>query len=478
MADDASAAGSAAAPQPASAEVWTENPMQGKFNPGTKSGEAIFKLKTKGLPEGKRISLDPQYAQQFRRLLQAKSATFGAIVTKVPVEFDAAGNPTKYKNLTTEYSSIELERLQRNALKRFGTAIAETDPIPSAPFTKRDLDPANDADDKKLFYERVDANVVTEWIPQVLDDVSYSTLLLSMDEFTFVDTNGSQTFEGTIMLKKVLDELDPCVVVGVENLRKKLEEIRLDKYNENVKDMITDIEHTYKQILALGKDCESIRRYVITALASAKNKRFKDYVHRMNDDVESGTGQYCNFDWKQICASAKTKYVNMSSTGEWNEVNPHEAKLLALATKVDQLEKQNAALATTNASNSAPPQNNVRSNVDRTLAGGVERWRTVKKGPSIQVDGKTFFWCPHHKHPKGFFDGLYCIHRPENHAEWKAKYKKNRPTDTNADDKDAPADDGKKKLSINQRLREVLCSKLMLSDEDADNICKHVTQEN
>ena len=39
-----------------------------------------------------------------------------------------------------------------------------------------------------------------------------------------------------------------------------------------------------------------------------------------------------------------------------------------------------------------------------------------------------------------------------------------------------PADSNK--LTINQRLREVLCSKLMLSDDDADNICKQVTQEN
>ena len=26
-------------------KIWTENPNQGKFNPGTKAGEAIFKLK-------------------------------------------------------------------------------------------------------------------------------------------------------------------------------------------------------------------------------------------------------------------------------------------------------------------------------------------------------------------------------------------------------------------------------------------------
>ena len=36
----------------------------------------------------------------------------------------------------------------------------------------------------------------------------------------------------------------------------------------------------------------------------------------------------------------------------------------------------------------------------------------------------------------------------------------------------AAAQQGTQKLAISQRLKEVLCSKLMLSDTDADDICK------
>ena len=39
-------------------EIWTENPNQGKFNPGTKAGEAIFKLKSSsGLEDNKKLTL-------------------------------------------------------------------------------------------------------------------------------------------------------------------------------------------------------------------------------------------------------------------------------------------------------------------------------------------------------------------------------------------------------------------------------------
>ena len=103
-----------AVPVAAPAEVWTENPHQGNFNPGTKSGEVIFKMKTKGLADDNKIEMIPDNAAQFRRLLQAKAASFGSIATRVLVAFDNAGNVTEYRSLITQYSSIDMDVLQRN----------------------------------------------------------------------------------------------------------------------------------------------------------------------------------------------------------------------------------------------------------------------------------------------------------------------------------------------------------------------------
>ena len=82
----------------AQVETWTENPAQGTFNPGTKEGASIFKLKSKSDLE-KKLELVKASASEFRRALQAKESTFGGIVSRVPIEFDHTGNTTKFANM-------------------------------------------------------------------------------------------------------------------------------------------------------------------------------------------------------------------------------------------------------------------------------------------------------------------------------------------------------------------------------------------
>ena len=123
-------------------ETWHVNPYHGKFNPSTKAGQAIFEKKTNVLPEDEHFTATKKYSQGIRRLLQVKSSSLGAVVTRVPQEYDAAGNVTAHGNLLTEYSSIEMERLQREAHKRYSTAIAEGDALPPTPFKVTQLDPA------------------------------------------------------------------------------------------------------------------------------------------------------------------------------------------------------------------------------------------------------------------------------------------------------------------------------------------------
>ena len=77
------------------------------------------------------------------------------MVTRVPQEYDASGNVTAHGNLLTEYLSIEMDCLQREAHKHYSTAIAEGDALPPTPFKVTQLDPANDPAHKELFYSRV-----------------------------------------------------------------------------------------------------------------------------------------------------------------------------------------------------------------------------------------------------------------------------------------------------------------------------------
>ena len=99
------------------------------------------------------------------------------------------------------------------------------------------------------------------------------------------------------MLKIVLDTIDPSVVVGAEVHHKRLEDIRLHKFGNDVTKMCSNFEHVYQIIVDLGGTCESIRRYLITALSSGPNATFNNFIDRINDDIESGRGNNKNASW-------------------------------------------------------------------------------------------------------------------------------------------------------------------------------------
>ena len=107
------------------------------------------------------------------------------MVTIVPQEYDGAGNVTAHGNLLTEYPSIEMDCLQQEAHKLYSTEIAEGDALPPTPLKATQLDPANDPAHKELFYSRVDLQVVTELIKNILTDAEYAKLMLKRIIFLF-----------------------------------------------------------------------------------------------------------------------------------------------------------------------------------------------------------------------------------------------------------------------------------------------------
>eukprot|EP00956_Cyclotella_meneghiniana_P028220 scaffold65021_cov87-Cyclotella_meneghiniana.AAC.7 len=132
--------GTAPVPAPAAAtttteEEWTTNP----YTP------AILTLKSKGPTDGSRIGDTIDQSKTLIDFIKQKASAFGPCVTHLPIEFDAAGNPTKFANIIDQYQGIPLSTVIRAAHKLYGTALSPTDPIPhatnSALWTQRDIDP-------------------------------------------------------------------------------------------------------------------------------------------------------------------------------------------------------------------------------------------------------------------------------------------------------------------------------------------------
>ena len=79
-------------------------------------------------------------------------------------------------------------------------------------------------------------------------------------------------------------------------------------------------------------------------------------------------------------------------------INPKDAQILALTTPLDKMERNKAAPAV-HATNATQDGKLVGASVDGKI-GGVASWRITKKGNTTTHDGETWYWCPHHKHPK------------------------------------------------------------------------------
>ena len=114
----------------------------------------------------------------------------------------------------------------------------------------------------------------------------------------------------------------------------------------------------------------------------------------------------------------------------------------------------------------------------RQLRDGLRRKRTIKDGETKVINRKTFHWCPHHKHPKGLWDGLYVKHSADQHDEVMKRrgqfQKKTAATTTTsgtaASGDDAASETTKSALQLTSKLKEVMCTNIFCTPEDCDKI--------
>ena len=97
----------------------------------------------------------------------------------------------------------------------------------------------------------------------------------------------------------------------------------------------------------------------------------------------------------------------------------------------------------------------------------VPEWKRTFKEASIIHEGKMYWWCKHHVY-KDRYDNLYMDHKPDDHDEWKANRKNgfNRGKDG---DFSAIGPDNKK-LSLNEKMKSALMTKLKLADSSVEEL--------
>ena len=161
-----------------------------------------------------------------------------------------------------------------------------------------------------------------------------------------------------------------------------------------------------------GKEPSNCRRLLLDALLTGPNATFNVFIQRIVDDVESGTGSNHRIQSHAIFATTRAKFNNIKANQDWNKVDPRDAQILALVTKVNELQASKSAALTTG---STTDDDVFKTDDDIALSKGripgtkVARYRTKFKGDCIKINGKNNWFCKHHK-KEGKWDGLYCWH--------------------------------------------------------------------
>ena len=326
-----------------------------------------------------------------------------------------------------------------------------------------ELFPGADAGDKKKFFLKVRSRVIFKAIQGHFSNSTLIQLNNSSSKFRWLESNGEHFDDGPTMLKTLMDDCNPSVRVGVENIKKKIENARLNHFKGDVSECMSDIAANYRLILEADEKHENIVRDAFNALLSSGNSNFHTCFALEKMKWEQGT----DFAFENLSKSSIDTRTNMKESGDWNKVDTKDAKIMALTTQVSNLEQNRSS---TSKETSKQHRN-----------GEIDPRRTKKKGDSIAIDGVTLWWCPCHKHPVKFPNGLHVNHKPEDHDEWKtdkeAKKKRREQKWKQKDPEGKSSAQPKQQLKLKETMKNVLMTNYAFSEEAADETCNSTKEK-
>lgn len=450
------------------------DPYQGDINPADeKFGLRLFLSATEPRPAGLQFTVSQDKAKEILQAFEKDSTSYawGELVHKVPVSVDNSGNDVK-KSIIRNYTEVTLHHVKQQALKLWGNKNATLDtPFPGV-LEVQNLDPANDENDRKLYFLQVRSRMIAKRIEGSITPASWNSLLQKSKDFAWMRSNGNIEYDGPTMLKIIIATINPTTRVGVSDVTLEIQNARLNKYNFDVKLLLDDMNNNYQSLLRQNHEHPNFILDLFQALLSAKNDEFRDYIQRLKDEWEAGK----DIQPEVLMESAISKYNNMKKQNTWGRINPKDAKIVALATELRQIK---SCLSTSS--------NHQKSSDKKkpVIKLNIEKWRMHKKEDKKEHNGNTWWWCPHHK-LDGHFDGLYMNHPPHKHDDWvmdkkkrRDEYKKKKSANKNSFNssyKNKTPKASSNNLQLSEKMRSALVSNFQCSDAEAEAVWSEMSQ--
>ena len=453
-------------------EEFIDDPFHGNINPGTKTGSQLYLKATAAVPEEDKFVLNMSSAQKFLDLMTQDADAFGwgTLIRAIPV-----GN-NQNKDLLIEHKMITEKQIKRQAhITWMNHVLAVDDPLPDDQ-TVSVLDPANNLDHRAPFYRRVKSRMIAKRILGHLKAADYKILKNKEAKYKWTG-NSKVEYDGPTILWLLLQSSNPSTRVGVSELKTDLREATSAKFKHNVKDLTDYMSSKYREIWEKVQQHQDYLLDLFNALKTVPNGDFASFVRDERQAWEIGG----NKDADQLIAESLTIYNNAVSANRWEHSDPKDAKILALTTKIDNLEALMKLSA--NATQKQNPQSSSNNAPNNSKWLTIDKWRMEKGEPMIKKEGKTWYWCPKHVSP-GKYDGLYVTHKSEDHDEWaknRSRFKKrsDKKDDKNKEEnKNEPSQQQpEKSLALSNLLKAALLTRCDLTAAQAEALIQEAREE-
>ena len=141
------------------------------------------------------------------------------------------------------------------------------------------IDPAVDATHLPSFYCQIKSAMISKQIEGSLDESSFKTIFAKKKELIWTDPiTGAQEFDGPTMLQLTVNSINPTTCVGVSDCKIDIQNTILQKFSNNVQEMVDFVEANYEEIVPHNFTHPDYTIHLLNALLTSKNKMSRSVI--------------------------------------------------------------------------------------------------------------------------------------------------------------------------------------------------------
>ena len=449
------------------------------------------------------FSIDSKSAHAFAEAIEELGQRFAynGLISRVPTgcDFDAAdANIFTFRDkrdIISSWNVLTEEDIQKNATMTFGNRTFTVTPDASKDLVtpsqaRGEVNAANlTIAGKKLMLQRFQSTILAAHCLKLVGKPGRDSLRIHRNKYEWQHPDtGELVQDGLMILFLILKRMRPSVMISVHTEISKMREILPTKFGYDISNWNTAMEAARIQIELKVAGAYSDQAYMfdyLTMAAETPCKSFAAEVGSLKTKWQLGTD--ATLTPEHIRNTIEQMYTNYVADGTWKRELEESSQVIALATKIDHLEKQlqnTVALATAINQSGSNPNNSDGNRRSQKQPYTVKPWRLEFKGPSREVDGKTWHWCTGDHYSGGkVHNGMYSMHETKDHDTWRkeqdernSRSRSRTPPPHSNHSAPAGTDAEKKKLALGERLRTALTTHAGLSSDAYskiwDDACK------